>query len=62
MDEREQQQPDRDTEAYQRFIGMIEIVKRNPKHRCMAALKAAYENKTLQSLGIDWKPSDVESN
>lgn len=62
MDEREQPQTDRDTEAYQRFIGMIEIVKRNPKHRCMAALKAAYENKTLQGLGIDWKPSDVESN
>ena len=61
MDEREQPQPDRDNEAYQRFIGMIEIVKRNPKHRCMAALKAAYENKTLQGLGIDWKPSDVES-
>ena len=62
MDEREQPQTDRDTEAYQRFIGMIEIVRRNPKHRCMAALKAAYENKTLQGLGIDWKPSDVESN
>lgn len=62
MDEREQQQPDKDFEAYQRFTGMIEIVKRNPKHRCMAALKAAYENKTLQGLGIDWKPSDVEIN
>ena len=60
MDEREQPQTDRETEARQRFIGMIEIVKRNPKHRCMAALKAAYENKTLQGLGIDWKPSDVE--
>lgn len=62
MDEQAQPQTDRDTEAYQRFIGMIEIVKRNPKHRCMAALKAAYENKTLQGLGIDWKPSDIESN
>lgn len=62
MDEREQQQPDKDFEAYQRFTGMIEIVKRNPKHRCMAALRTAYENKTLQGLGIDWKPSDTESN
>lgn len=62
MDEREQPQPDRDGEAYQRFIGMIEIVKRNPKHCCMAALRAAYDNKMLQGLGIDWKPSDTESN
>ena len=47
-------------EQRERFEAMIELCRQNPKHRCMAALRMAYENKTLQSLGISWKPSDAE--
>ena len=47
-------------EQRERFEAMIELCEKNPKHRCMAALRMAYENKTLQSLGISWKPSDAE--
>ena len=46
-------------EQRERFEAMIELCRQNPKHRCMAALRMAYENKTLQSLGISWKPSDA---
>ena len=58
----EQQAPPKDEQQEQRerFEAMIELCEKNPKHRCMAALRMAYENKTLQSLGISWKPSDAE--
>lgn len=61
MQEQQQAAPkDEQQEQRERFEAMIELCRQNPKHRCMAALRMAYENKTLQSLGISWKPSDAE--
>lgn len=59
MQEQQAEPKDEQQEQRERFEAMIELCRQNPKHRCMAALRMAYENKTLQSLGIDWKPSDV---
>lgn len=60
MQEQQQAAPkDEQQEQRERFEAMIELCRQNPKHRCMAALRMAYENKTLQSLGISWKPSDA---
>lgn len=60
MQEQQAAPKDEQQEQRERFESMIELCRQNPKHRCMAALRMAYENKTLQSLGIDWKPSDAE--
>lgn len=60
MQEQQAEPKDEQQEQRERFEAMIELCEKNPKHRCMAALRMAYENKTLQSLGIDWKPSDAE--
>lgn len=60
MQEQQAEPKDEQQEQRERFEAMIELCKKNPKHRCMAALRMAYENKTLQSLGISWKPSDAE--
>ena len=60
MQEQQETEPKNEQqEQRERFEAMIELCKENPKHRCMAALRMAYENKTLQSLGISWKPSDA---
>lgn len=59
MQEQQEAPKDEQQEQRERFEAMIELCRQNPKHRCMAALRMAYENKTLQSLGISWKPSDV---
>lgn len=59
MQEQQAEPKDEQQEQRERFEAMIELCEKNPKHRCMAALRMAYENKTLQSLGISWKPSDV---
>ena len=59
MQEQHQEPKNEQQEQRERFEAMIELCKKNPKHRCMAALRMAYENKTLQSLGISWKPSDA---
>lgn len=60
MQEQQAAPKDEQQEQRERFEAMIELCEKNPKHRCMAALRMAYENKTLQSLGISWKPSDAE--
>lgn len=60
MQEQQEAPKDEQQEQRERFEAMIELCEKNPKHRCMAALRMAYENKTLQSLGISWKPSDAE--
>lgn len=60
MQEQQAVPKDEQQEQRERFEAMIELCNKNPKHRCMAALRMAYENKTLQSLGISWKPSDAE--
>lgn len=60
MQEQQAAPKDEQQEQRERFEAMIELCRQNPKHRCMAALRMAYENKTLQSLGISWKPSDAE--
>ena len=60
MQEQQAEPKDEQQEQRERFEAMIELCEKNPKHRCMAALRMAYENKTLQSLGISWKPSDAE--
>ena len=60
MQEQQAVPKDEQQEQRERFEAMIELCEKNPKHRCMAALRMAYENKTLQSLGISWKPSDAE--
>ena len=39
-----------------RYLDMIEIVQFNPSSSCLPALRRAYEDGTLQRLGIDWKP------
>ena len=59
MQEQQAEPKNEQQEQRERFEAMIELCEKNPKHRCMAALRMAYENKTLQSLGISWKPSDV---
>ena len=59
MQEQHQEPKNEQQEQRERFEAMIELCEKNPKHRCMAALRMAYENKTLQSLGISWKPSDA---
>ena len=59
MQEQQAAPKDEQQEQRERFEAMIELCEKNPKHRCMAALRMAYENKTLQSLGISWKPSDA---
>ena len=59
MQEQHAEPKDEQQEQRERFEAMIELCRQNPKHRCMAALRMAYENKTLQSLGISWKPSDA---
>ena len=60
MQEQQAEPKNEQQEQRERFEAMIELCEKNPKHRCMAALRMAYENKTLQSLGISWKPSDAE--
>ena len=45
-------------EKRERFEAMIELCRKNPKHRCMAALRMASENGTLRELGIDLQPQD----
>ena len=60
MQEQQAVPKDEQQEQRERFEAMIELCEKNPKQRCMAALRMAYENKTLQSLGISWKPSDAE--
>ena len=59
MQEQQAEPKNEQQEQRERFEAMIELCEKNPKHRCMAALRMAYANKTLQSLGISWKPSDV---
>ena len=59
MQEQQAAPKDEQQEQRERFEAMIELCEKNPKHRCMAALRMAYENKTLQSLGISWTPSDA---
>lgn len=59
MQEQQAEPKDEQQEQRERFEAMIELCEKNPRHRCMAALRMAYENKTLQSLGISWKPSDA---
>ena len=62
MQEQDQEPKNEQQEQRERFEAMIELCRQNPKHRCMASLRMAYENKTLQSLGISWKPSDAGEN
>lgn len=58
MQEQHEEPKDERQEKRERFEAMIELCRKNPKHRCMAALKMASENGTLRELGIDWQPQD----
>lgn len=58
MQEQQTEPKDERQEKRERFEAMIELCKKNPKHRCMAALRMASENGTLRELGIDWQPQD----
>lgn len=58
MQEQQAEPKNERQEKRERFKAMIELCKKNPKHRCMAALRMASENGTLRELGIDWQPQD----
>ena len=58
MQEQHEEPKDERQEKRERFEAMIELCRKNPKHRCMAALRMASENGTLRELGIDWQPQD----
>ena len=51
-----QSQQDKDHELIARYLGMVEMLKKNPNHLCKGALVSAYEAGELSRLGIDWKP------
>ena len=51
-----QSQQDKDHELIARYLGMVEILEKNPNHLCKGALVSAYEAGELSRLGIDWKP------
>lgn len=51
-----QSRQDKDHELIARYLGMVEILKKNPNHLCKGALVSAYEAGELSRLGIDWKP------
>lgn len=57
----QEQHKDRQQEQRNRFIEMIETVKKNPNHRCRAILEGAARNGTLKALGISWEPSTNEN-
>lgn len=58
MQEQQAEPKNERQEKRERFEAMIELCRKNPKHRCMAALRMASENGTLRELGIDWRPQD----
>lgn len=58
MQEQQAEPKNERQEKRERFEAMIELCRKNPKHRCMAALRMASENGTLRELGIDWQPQD----
>lgn len=58
MQEQQTEPKDERQEKRERFEAMIELCRKNPNHRCMAALRMASENGTLRELGIDWQPQD----
>lgn len=58
MQEQQTEPKNERQEKRERFEAMIELCKKNPKHRCMAALRMASENGTLRELGIDWQPQN----
>ena len=58
MQEQQEEPKNERQEKRERFEAMIELCRKNPKHRCMAALRMASENGTLRELGIDWQPQD----
>lgn len=41
---------------YQRILGMIQVLERNPDSLCRGQLVAYYHAGTLDRLGIQWKP------
>lgn len=51
-----QSQQDKDHELIARYLGMVEMLEKNPNHLCKGALVSAYEAGELSRLGIDWKP------
>lgn len=51
-----QSQQDKDHELIARYLGMVEMLAKNPNHLCKGALVSAYEAGELSRLGIDWKP------
>lgn len=52
-----QSQQDKDHELIARYLGMVEMLDKNPNHLCKGALVSAYEAGELSRLGIDWKPN-----
>ena len=52
-----QSQQDKDHELIARYLGMVEMLEKNPNHLCKGALVSAYEAGELSRLGIDWKPN-----
>lgn len=53
-----QSQQDKDHELIARYLGMVEMLEKNPNHLCKGALVSAYEAGELSRLGIDWKPNN----
>ena len=53
-----QSQHDKDKELIARYLGMVDMLKDNPKHLCKGALVSAYEAGELERLGIDWRPEN----
>ena len=51
-----QTQADKDHELITRYLGMVEMLEKNPNHLCKGALVSAYQAGELSRLGIDWKP------
>lgn len=56
MDEQDKPREDGADEKRKTFEEMIRMARENPNHRCVAALRLAYDRGTLRELGISWQP------
>lgn len=62
MDEQDKPREDGADEKRKTFEEMIRMAQENPNHRCVAALRLAYERGTLRELGISWQPETEKMN